>query len=212
MREDKQLLLANKAWAAEITEQNPDFFSRQIVGQKPDFLWIGCSDSRVTAETMTMSEPGSMFIHRNVANQVRHDDLNLMSVLDYAVAVLRVRHVIVCGHYGCGGMKAALDGGTSGPVHEWLSEARQVRCDHAHEIDVQGEDEARLNRLIECNVRDQLLSLARTPTVRTAFAQGQQLDLHGWVYDLRSGLLKPLMEIDANTDLDEVAVPDRVLV
>lgn len=212
MKQYKQLLLANKAWSAELLEQNAEFFNRQLPGQKPDFLWIGCSDSRVSPEQMTMSEPGGMFIHRNVANLVRHDDLNLMSVLDYAVAVLGVKHVIVCGHYGCGGMKATLDGGTSGPVDEWLSHARNVRCAHADEIDSQGDDGARLNRLIECNVRDQLVSLARTATVQAAFEREQPLRLHGWVYDLRSGLLKPLMEIGAETELDEVSVPEPVLV
>lgn len=212
MRDYKQLLLANKAWATELVEQRADFFSRQTVGQKPEFLWIGCSDSRVSPEQMTMTPPGGMFIHRNVANLVNEDDLNLMSVLQYAVDVLGVRHIIVCGHHGCGGVAAALKGGTQGPVHEWLATARAVRDAHVDDIAAQGSEEAKVNRLVEVNVRDQLVRLARTPTVRDAFARGQELWLHGWVYDMRDGLLKPLMEIDSQTTLDEVGRPERVLV
>lgn len=212
MRDYKQLLLANKAWATELVEERADFFSRQTVGQKPEFLWIGCSDSRVSPEQMTMTSPGGMFIHRNVANLVNEDDLNLMSVLQYAVDVLGVRHIIVCGHHGCGGVAAALKGGTQGPVHEWLATARAVRDAHVDDIAAQGSEEAKVNRLVEVNVRDQLVRLARTPTVRDAFARGQELWLHGWVYDMRDGLLKPLMEIDSDTTLDEVGRPERVLV
>lgn len=212
MRDYKQLLLANKAWATELVEERADFFSRQTVGQKPEFLWIGCSDSRVSPEQMTMTSPGGMFIHRNVANLVNEDDLNLMSVLQYAVDVLGVRHIIVCGHHGCGGVAAALKGGTQGPVHEWLATARAVRDAHVDDIAAQGSEDAQVNRLVEVNVRDQLIRLARTPTVRDAFARGQELWLHGWVYDMRDGLLKPLMEIDSDTTLDEVGRPERVLV
>jgi carbonic anhydrase len=211
MREYKQLLLANKAWAQELTEENALFFSRQAAGQKPDFLWIGCSDSRVTAEQMTMSPPGGMFIHRNVANLVSQDDLNLMSVLQYAVLVLKVRHIILCGHYACGGVKAALTGGTEGPVDIWLENARQVLRDHHDEVFAQPDEESQANRLVEVNVRDQLLHLTDTETVRTAWANGQELFLHGWVYDIRDGHIKPLMEIDATTDLSTVGKPSKVL-
>lgn len=212
MREYKQLLLANKAWSAELLEERADFFSRQTAGQKPEFLWIGCSDSRVSPEQMTMTPPGGMFIHRNVANLVDEGDLNLMSVLQYAIDVLSVRHVIVCGHHGCGGVKAALQGGTSGPVDEWLANARDVYAAHADEIAAQDGEEAKVNRLVEVNVRDQLVRLARTRTVRNAFARGAELWLHGWVYDIRDGLIKPLMEIDAQTVLDDLGRPERVLV
>ncbi|WP_374943971.1 carbonic anhydrase [Sphingomonas sp.] len=211
MKQYKQLLLANKAWSAELTEERHDFFSRQSVGQRPEFLWIGCSDSRVSPEQMTMSPPGGMFIHRNVANLVNDDDLNLMSVLQYAVDVLGVRHVIVCGHHGCGGVKAALSGGTEGPVHAWLANARAVRDAHAEEIDAQTTEEARVNRLVECNVRDQAVKLAQTQTIRDAFARGQELWIHGWVYDIRDGLIQPLLEIDRDTVPHEVARPERVL-
>lgn len=211
MKESKQLLLANKAWAAELTDDDPDFFRRQIAGQRPEFLWIGCSDSRVSPEQKTQSAPGRMFIHRNIANLVNPDDLNLMSVLQYAVDVLEVPNIIVCGHYGCGGIKATLDGGVSGPVDRWLDSARAVLSDHRAEIDAQSTPEAQVNRLVEVNVRDQLLHLARTDTVQRAFAAGRNLTLHGWVYDIRDGLLKPLMKINRTTDLSDLAQPDRVL-
>ena len=212
MKDYKQLLLANKAWSVELTDENPEFFARQTAGQKPKFLWIGCSDSRVSPEQMTMTPPGGMFLHRNIANLVNEDDLNLMSVLQYAVDVLQVRHIIVCGHYGCGGVAAALNGGTSGPVDRWLQNARDVHHAHAEEIDAQPTPEAKANRLVEVNVRDQLVRLARTETVQNAFAQHRELWLHGWVYDLRDGHIKPMMEIDAETVLDDVPKPEPVLV
>lgn len=212
MRDYRQLLLANRAWAAEHLEEREDYFAQQTQGQKPQFLWIGCSDSRVSPEQMTMTPPGGMFIHRNVANLVDENDLNLVSVLQYAVTVLKVRHIIVCGHYGCGGVQAALNGGTTGPVDTWLANARAVYHDHEDEIEAMEDDAARVNRLVECNVRDQLVHLARTEIVRNAFAEGQELYLHGWVYGMRDGLIHPLMEIDAETDLAGVGRPDRVLV
>lgn len=208
----KQLLLSNRAWAAELHEENHAFFDRLAAGQRPDFLWIGCSDSRVGPEQMTMMPPGGLFTHRNIANLVYEDDLNLMAVLQYAVSVLKVHHIILCGHYACGGIQAALAGGTTGPVHEWLASARQVADDHADELAAAGDERARINRLTELNVRDQLVRLARLPVVAEALASGQELALHGWVYDLREGLIKPLLEIEADTLLDEVGTPDRVLV
>ena len=212
MRQYKQLLLANKAWSAEIIEESADFFQRQLVGQNPEFLWIGCSDSRVSPEQMTMTPPGNMFIHRNIANLVNDDDMNLMSVLQYAVDVLGVRHIIICGHYACGGIRATLDGGTSGAVDDWLSTARNVLHDHADEINAQPDREQKVNRLVEVNVRDQLIRLARTATIQGAFARGQEVLLHGWVYDIRDGLIKPMMEIDSKTVLEEIGRPDKVLV
>ncbi len=211
MRQYKQLLLANKAWAMELTEERTDFFSRQTAGQKPDFLWIGCSDSRVSPEQMTMTPPGGMFIHRNVANLVNDDDMNLMSVLQYAIDVLQIHHVIVCGHHSCGGVKAALSGGTEGPIDRWLANARAVRDAHADEIHAQAGEEEQVNRFVEVNVRDQLVRLARTATVQGAFARRQPLFLHGWVYDIRDGHIKPMMEIDAGTVLEEVGRPESVL-
>ena len=212
MKDSKQVLLANKAWAAELLDENPDYFSRQVQGQRPRFLWIGCSDSRVSPEQMTQTQPGGMFIHRNIANLVDPADMNLMSVLQFAVDVLKVPNIVLCGHHGCGGIKAASEGGTTGPVDRWLENARAVRRAHAGEIDALPDEEARVNRFVEVNVRDQLLNLARTDTIRDAFARGQELTLYGWVYDIRDGLLKPLMEIDRDTPLDSVGRPDRVLV
>jgi carbonic anhydrase len=212
MKENRQVLLANKAWAAELLDEDPDYFSKQVAGQRPKFLWIGCSDSRVSPEQMTQTQPGGMFIHRNIANLVDPEDMNLMSVLQFAVDELRVPNIVLCGHHGCGGIKATMSGGTTGPVDRWLNNARAVRAAHADEIDVLPDEEARVNRFVEVNVRDQLLNLARTRTVQDAFARGQELMLYGWVYDIRDGLLKPLMEIDRDTPLDEVGRPDRVLV
>lgn len=211
MRHYKQLLLANKAWASELIEENPDFFTRQTAGQKPDFLWIGCSDSRVSPEQMTMTPPGGMFIHRNVANLVNEDDLNLMSVLQYATEVLKIRHIIVCGHYACGGLEATLAGGTAGPVDGWLANARDVLAAHEAEVRGQPDAETRVNRLVEVNVRDQLVKLARTRLIQAAWAREQEVFLHGWVYDIRDGHIKPLLEIDATTALDTVGRPDKVL-
>ncbi|MDR6127434.1 carbonic anhydrase [Sphingomonas sp. SORGH_AS802] len=211
MKVTKQILLANQAWAKELTDENPDFFTRQTAGQKPQFLWIGCSDSRVSPEQKTQSLPGRMFIHRNIANLVHDDDLNLLSVIQYAVDVLEVPNIVICGHHGCGGIRATLEGGVSGPVDRWLENARDVCRAHADELDHLPADQ-RLDRLVEMNVRDQLLHLARIDTVANAFAQGRDLTLHGWVYDIRDGRLKPLMEIDRHTDLGRVGRPETVLI
>jgi carbonic anhydrase len=211
MRESKQLLLANKAWANELTDENPEFFTRQVAGQKPQFLWIGCSDSRVSPEQKTQSLPGRMYIHRNIGNLVHDDDLNLLSVLQYAVDVLQVPNIVICGHHGCTGIHDALHGGVTGALDTWLENARDVARDHADELDTLPEAQ-RVDRLVEMNVRDQLLHLARIDTIRNAFAAGRDLTLHGWVYDIRDGLLKPLMEIDRHTKLDEVGRPATVLV
>lgn len=211
MRDYKHLLLANKAWAAERLEENPAYFQRQTTGQQPEFLWIGCSDSRVAPDQLTNTEPGGMFMHRNIANLVDPGDQNLMSVVQFAVEVLKVRHIIICGHYGCGGIQAALEGGVHGHVHDWLEIARDVLRDHAAELDALP-FERRAHRLVELNVRDQLIKLAHTDVVQQAFAREQPLELHGWVYDLRDGLIKPLLEIDAGTPLGDVPRPASVLV
>lgn len=211
MHEVDQLLLANRAWAAEMISENPNFFNRNINVQRPVFLWIGCSDSRVAPDQMTQAVPGGLFVHRNIANLVYPTDRNLMAVLQFAVNVLEIRHVVVCGHYGCGGIQAALDGAVEGPIGQWLDHARQVLNDHRDEIEALPAGEARVNRLVEVNVRDQLLHLAGTPVVQAAFAAGKPLELHGWVYDLRDGHIKPLMRIDADSVLSDVPTPDRVL-
>jgi len=212
MKEVDQLLLSNRAWAAEMLAENPEFFNRNINWQRPVFLWIGCSDSRVAPDQMTQAVPGGLFVHRNIANLVYPDDKNLMAVLHYAINVLEVQNVVICGHYGCGGIQAALDGGVEGPIAHWLEHARQVLVDHRGEIDALPEGEERVNRMVEINVRDQLLHLARTQPVQEAFAAGKPLLLNGWVYDLRDGLIKPLLDIDSTTVLEEVGAPERVLV
>lgn len=211
MKESKQLLLANQAWATELTDEDPAFFARMAQGQRPQFLWIGCSDSRVAPEQMTQTQPGGMFIHRNIANQVNRDDLNLMSVLQYAVDVLEVPNIIVCGHHGCGGIKATLSGGVTGAVDRWLDNARLALDAHRDEVEGQPAGEAQVNRLVEVNVHDQLVNLARTDTVQAAFAAGRNLTLHGWVYDIRDGRLRPLMKINRTTDLGDLGRPERVL-
>lgn len=211
MRTYKQLLLANRAWSSELLDENKEFFSRQVAGQKPDFLWIGCSDSRVGPEQITMTPPGGMFIHRNIANLVNDDDLNFMAALQYAVGVLEVNHIILCGHHGCGGIKAARAGGTEGAVDRWLSNARAIHSAHAAEIEEAGDEEACVNRFVEVNVREQLIRLARTAIVQDRWAAGAPLALHGWVYDLRDGVIKPLLELDSAAPLDHVEAPAPVL-
>ena len=211
MREYRQLLLANRAWSQELIDERADFFTRQSDGQKPAFLWIGCSDSRVSPEQMTMTPPGGMFIHRNVANLVNPSDLNLMAALQFAVQVLKVPHIIVCGHYGCGGIRGAFAGGATGQLRQWLDHASSVVRDHADELAALDGEEAKLNRLVEMNVRDQLINLARTDIVESAWKDGQPLWLHGWIYDIRDGHIKPLMELDADASLEEVGRPESVL-
>ncbi|WP_443970378.1 carbonic anhydrase [Sphingobium sp. CR28] len=199
MRQYKQLLLSNKAWSQEMRDENPEFFTRQLDGQQPDFLWIGCSDSRVSPEQMTMTHPGGIFMHRNIANLVNEKDNNLLSVVQFAVDVLKVSHIIVCGHYGCGGIMAALDEDTAGPIHEWLASPREVCAKHRHELDALSEGDPRIDRAVELNVIEQVERLARTDTVRAAFAAGQELTLHGWVYNLRDGHINPLVERQADS-------------
>ncbi|WP_310498690.1 carbonic anhydrase [Sandarakinorhabdus sp.] len=212
MKEIDQLMLANRAWAAEMLAENPDYFNRNVGAQKPVFLWIGCSDSRVAPDQMTQAVPGGLFVHRNIANLVYPDDGNLMAVLHYAVHVLGVENVVICGHYGCGGVQAALDGGADQPIEDWLAHARQVLDDHRDEIDAMPTPEEKVNRLVEVNVRDQLLHLAQTEPVKKAFEADMPLTLHGWVYDLRDGHIKPLMRVTRDTVLAEVPRPERVLV
>ncbi len=212
MKAVKQLLLANRAWATELTDENPDYFSRQTAGQRPQFLWIGCSDSRVAPEQMTQAQPGGMYIHRNVGNLVQFDDLNLQAVIQYAVEELEVPNIVLCGHHGCAGIRAAVsDEAAGGAMGRWLENVREVRRAHADELEALPEAQ-RVDRLVEMNVRDQLLHLAATETVKAAFAAGRELTLHGMVYDIRDGLLKPLLEIDRTTRIDEVGRPETVLI
>jgi len=209
MRALKHLFDQNRAWAAEVTRQDPEFFSRLAQLQAPQYLWIGCSDSRVPANQIVGLAPGEMFVHRNIANVVVHADLNCLSVLQFAVNVLRVRHIIVCGHYGCGGVLAALRDQKSGLVDNWLRHVQDVREKHRSELAALPSESERHARLCELNAIEQALNVSRTTVVRDAWARGQELAVHGWVYDIRDGLLRDLgMCVTNEQELGEV-VPGR---
>ena len=204
MRSYERLLLENKAWAAERVEDDPDFFKRLKNLQTPEYLWIGCSDSRVPANEITGTQPGEIFVHRNIANMVVHTDLNLLSVLQYAVEVLKVKHVIVCGHYGCGGVQAAMTQKSLGIINKWLRNIKDVYRFHREEVDSIKDDGERTNRLVELNVQEQVLNLAKTSIVQKAWKENNAPDLHGWVYGLHNGLIKPLLEMPAGTHIDKL--------
>jgi carbonic anhydrase len=192
MRVLGHLFANNRAWAAEITAQDPEFFLRLSRQQAPEYLWIGCSDSRVPANQIVGLLPGEMFVHRNVANVVVHTDLNCLSAIQFAVDVLRVRHIIVCGHYGCGGVLSALRDDKLGLIDNWLRHVQDVREKHQPELDTLTTERQRHDRLCELNVVAQVAHVSQTTTVRDAWARGQELSIHGWVYDLQDGLLRDL--------------------
>lgn len=187
-----QLFESNRRWAAGHLAADPKFFDRLCEIQKPDYLWIGCADSRVPANEIVGLAPGEMFVQRNVANLVRNEDLNCMAVVEYAVNVLAVKHLIVCGHYGCGGVRAVLDGNTAGTVGRWLEPLVALRDAHRQELETIADPSERWSRLCEINVIDQVEHLRSTPLIREAKARGAELMLHGWIYDLRDGLLRDL--------------------
>lgn len=182
----------NRAWAARRKAADPDYFDRLAALQAPDYLWIGCSDSRVPANVITGLKPGEVFVHRNVGNLVHRADLNLLSVLEFAVETLKVRHIIVCGHHGCGGVRAAMDGHRHGLIDHWLQPVRDTAALHCEELAAIGEDEARLDLLCELSIAAQVESLARTPIIQSAWNRGKELNVHGWVYSLTDGLLRDL--------------------
>jgi carbonic anhydrase len=192
MRILSHLLANNRAWAADTRERDPEFFSKLADQQAPEYLWIGCSDSRVPANQIVGLLPGELFVHRNVANVVVHSDLNCLSVVQYAVEVLRVKHVIVCGHYGCGGVRAALDRARLGLIDNWLCHVEDVADRHRAELTTLADDTARHDRLCELNVVEQALSLARTTFVRDAWSAGRGLSIHSWIYGIEDGLLRDL--------------------
>ncbi|MFZ2900007.1 MAG: carbonic anhydrase [Saprospiraceae bacterium] len=202
MKSFEKLLLENKAWAQERVHDNPEYFKRLENLQTPEFLWIGCSDSRVPANQITGTEPGEIFVHRNIANMVVHTDLNLLSVLEYAVVYLKVKHIIVCGHYGCGGVKASMNSHSYGIINKWLRNIKDVYRIHREEIDVLQDENARADRLVELNVREQVLNLAKTSIVQKAWQNEQRPDLHGWVYGLKDGILKPVFHMPASSRID----------
>jgi carbonic anhydrase len=204
MESYKKLLLANKAWVADKLNVRDDYFERMADDQQPEFLWIGCSDSRVPAEDITGTEPGELFVHRNVANQVLHTDFNMLSVLQYAVEVLKVKHIIVCGHYNCGGVKNALSHKHFGLINKWLRNIKDVYRIHQHELDGLADPERRLKRLVELNVQEQVWKLAETSFVQHAWKAGHGIHLHGWVYDLHTGLLNDMLMLPPGTQIEDI--------
>jgi carbonic anhydrase len=207
----ERLLIENKAWAAERVKADPEYFDRLSHIQTPEFLWIGCSDSRVPANEITGTQPGEIFVHRNVANLVINTDVNLLSVLDYAVNHLKVKHVIVCGHYGCGGIKAAMTKNDYKYVlNMWLRGIKDVYRIHRKELDKIENEEARTDRLVELNVQEQVQSLAKTSIIQRAWKQEQRPDLHGWVYGLKDGIIKPVFEMKAGTHIDPLYEYDNL--
>jgi carbonic anhydrase len=204
MKPFERLLLENKAWAAEKLEIDPQYFLRQSKEQSPEFFWIGCSDSRVPANEVTNTEPGEIFVHRNVANLVVNTDLNLLSVLQYAVEVLEVKHIIVCGHYGCGGVKAAMTQKSYGIINKWLRNIKDVYRFHRDEIDSIQDEQKRVDRLVELNVKEQIHNLAKTSIVQKAWINRQGPTLHGWVYRLDDGILNNILTVDYNFKVDPI--------
>jgi carbonic anhydrase len=208
----EKLLLENKAWAAEKLQEDPDFFNRLSHLQTPEFLWIGCSDSRVPANEITGTEPGEIFVHRNIANLVIHTDVNLLSVLEYAVVHLKVKHVIVCGHYGCGGIKAAMGNRDFKQVlNMWLRYIKDVYRHNRTELNAIADEELRADRLTELNVIEQVQRLAKTSIIQKAWKDRQGPDLHGWVYGLKDGLINPVYEMKAGADIDPLYKYDEDL-
>jgi carbonic anhydrase len=210
MEMHERLLLENKAWSKEKLEDDPQFFQRLENIQTPRFLWIGCSDSRVPANEITGTDPGEVFVQRNIANLVVNTDLNLLSVLQYAVEVLKVEHIIVCGHYGCGGVKAAMGHQNLGIINKWLRNIKDVYRLHDKELSAITDEERRLDRLVELNVIEQVLNLAKTSIIQTAWKSRKSPHLHGWVYRLNDGILHPLSSISPETPIDPIFVYENL--
>jgi carbonic anhydrase len=211
MKTYEVLLNNNKQWAAKTSADDPGFFERLSQLQSPEFLWIGCSDSRVPANEITGTQPGEIFVHRNVANLVINTDVNVLSVLAYAVNHLKVKHVIICGHYGCGGIKAAITKTDFNHVlNMWLRNIKDVYRLHREELDGIKDEEIRCNRLTELNVQEQVLNLAKTSIIQRAWQKEQRPDLHGWVYGLKDGIIHPVVEMKAGTPIDPLYEYDNL--
>jgi carbonic anhydrase len=205
----KKLLMENKAWAAEKVAEDPEYFERLAHLQTPEFLWIGCSDSRVPANEITGTQPGEIFVHRNIANLVIHTDVNLLSVLEYAVSHLKVNHVIVCGHYGCGGIRAAMGNHDFKQVlNMWLRNIKDVYRLHREELEKIKDMDLRADRLVELNVKEQLTHLAKTSIIQRAWKHEKRPHLHGWVYGLKDGLIKSVFEMGFDTKIDSLYAYD----
>jgi carbonic anhydrase len=205
MHSYEKLLLENKAWAAEKVADDPDYFKRLAEIQTPEFLWIGCSDSRVPANEITGTQPGEIFVHRNIANMVVNTDVNLLAVLDYAVSHLKVKHIIVCGHYGCGGIKAAASNHDFKPVlNMWLRNVKDVIRHNRHELEGISDEEQRIDRLVELNVQEQVYNLAKTSIIQRMWRKEQRPELHGWVYSLKDGVIKQVFDMKAGTHINSI--------
>lgn len=201
----KKIIENNKKWVEDKLKIRPDYFNNLAESQRPPLLWIGCSDSRVPANEIIGAEPGEVFVHRNIANMVVHSDMNMLSVLDYAVNSLKVKHVIVCGHYGCGGIKAAMGNSSIGIIDNWIRHIKDVYRFHHIELDAIVDERERFNRFVEVNVKEQVMDLAKTSIVQNAWSSGQKLHLHGWVYGLDSGYVTDLgVNFSCDKDLDDV--------
>ncbi|MCK6607015.1 MAG: carbonate dehydratase [Flavobacterium sp.] len=201
----KKILDNNKKWVENKLSVNPNYFKNLADGQQPPLLWIGCSDSRVPANEIIGAEPGEVFVHRNIANMVVHSDMNMLSVLDYAVNALKVKHVIVCGHYGCGGVKAAMGNNSIGIIDNWIRHIKDVYRFHQQELDSIENEKERFNKFVEINVKEQVMDLAKTSIVQNAWKNGQELSLHGWVYGLNDGYVTDLgVNFSCDKDLDDV--------
>lgn len=201
----KKIIEGNKNWVATKISEDPEYFEKLSKGQSPPLLWIGCSDSRVPANEVIGAQPGEVFVHRNIANMVVHSDMNMLSVLDYAVNVLKVKHVIVCGHYGCGGVKAALGNDSLGIIDNWIRHIKNVYRLHHNYLDSIVDEKQRFDAFVELNVKEQVFDLAKTSIVQSAWRNGNDLSLHGWVYGLNSGIVKDLLvNLSSNKDLDAV--------
>ncbi len=188
----QSLLDNNKKWVQDKLNLDPNFFKRLAEGQKPPLLWIGCADSRVPANEIIGAQAGEVFVHRNIANMVIHTDMNMLSVLDYAVNVLEVQHIIVCGHYGCGGVKAAMGNHSYGIIDNWIRHLKDVYRLHQKDLDAIKDEKKKFNRFVELNVKEQVFDLAKTSIVQNAWKKGRFLAIHGWVYDLNDGLIEDL--------------------
>jgi len=205
MPDIKTLFTNNRQWADQIEREQPGFFKQLSEQQSPEYLWIGCSDSRVPANEIVGLLPGELFVHRNVANLVLHSDMNCLSVLQYAIDALQVKHIMVVGHYGCGGIKAAMNKQRVGFVDNWLRNVKDVYAIHRHELDEIADEDERLNRLCELNVVEQVRNLCHTSFVQDAWERGQKLSVHGWVYSLRNGRVKDLKVSHSSTmQLDNI--------
>lgn len=203
MNSHEKLLKNNRQWANDLIEEEPDFFKNLSSLQNPEFLWIGCSDSRVPADKITGTMPGEIFVHRNISNMVVHTDVNLLSVLDFAINHLSVKHVIVCGHYGCGGVKAAMTNHDYNYVlNMWLRNIKDVYRLHREELDNIDDEEKRTDRLVELNVQEQVMHLAKTSIIQRAWQNEKRPHLHGWVYGLKDGIINPVFEMKAGTHID----------